>query len=152
MANEPQISLQGNLTADSELRYTQSGKAVLNFTVASNPSRLVNDEWQQGEPIFLRCSLWARAELYAEHLMKGTRVYIAGLLEDNSYIKQETGQKVTAYQINVKQCGIIPKSMTPSQSAEWGQASSYIPPATPPAPQPQVGTWNNTDWGDETPF
>ena len=152
MANEPQISLQGNLTADSELRYTQSGKAVLNFTVASNPSRLVNNEWQQGEPIFLRCSLWSRAELYAEHLMKGTRVYIAGLLEDNSYIKQETGQKVTAYQINVKQCGIIPKSMTPAQSAEWGQqAAEHVPPATQPAPQPQAQSWDsNTSW--DAPF
>ena len=151
MANEPQISLQGNLTADAELRYTASGKAVLNFTVASNPSRLVNNEWQQGEPIFLRCSLWSRAELYAEHLMKGTRVYISGLLEDNSYIKQETGQKITAYQINVKQCGIIPKSITPSQNLEWGQQyAQHVPQETPPTPQPQ--NWANTDWGDSAPF
>ena len=134
MANEPQISLQGNLTADSELRYTQSGKPVLNFTIACNPSRLINGEWQNGEPIFMRAVMWTRAELYAEHLQKGTRVYVAGLLEDASYIKQDTGQKVNAWQINVRHCGIIPKGTPQNQTLDWN-TSSYVPPAAQEAPQ-----------------
>ena len=136
MANEPQISIRGNLTADSELRYTQSGKPVLNFTIACNPSRLINNQWQNGEPIFMRCVMWSRAETYAEHLVKGTSVYVAGLLEDASYIKPETGQKINAYQINVRHCGIIPKVTPQAQSLDWN-TSSYVPPAAqeaPPAP------------------
>ena len=76
MANDTVITVIGNLTADPELRFTQSGVAVASFTIASTPrtfDRQAN-EWKDGEALFLRCSIWRdAAENVAESLEKGTR-------------------------------------------------------------------------------
>src|SRR6478609_272993 len=78
MAGETIITVVGNLTADPELRYTQSGLAVANFTIASTPrsfDRATND-WKDGEALFLRASCWREfAEHVAGSLTKGSRVY-----------------------------------------------------------------------------
>ena len=61
MAGETIITVVGNLTADPELRYTQNGLAVANFTIASTPrtfDRQAND-WKDGEALFLRASVLA---------------------------------------------------------------------------------------------
>ena len=58
--NETMITVVGNLTADPELRYTQSGVPVASFTIASTPrtfDRQAN-EWKDGEALFMRCSAW----------------------------------------------------------------------------------------------
>jgi hypothetical protein len=58
--NETTITLIGNLTADPELRFTNSGTAVANFTVATTPRTFdrSSGEWRDAEPLFLRCTLW----------------------------------------------------------------------------------------------
>ena len=60
MANETIITVAGNLTSDPELRFTQNGTAVANFTIASTPRRFdkQSGEWQDQEPLFVRCSVW----------------------------------------------------------------------------------------------
>jgi single-strand DNA-binding protein len=60
MAGETVITIIGNLTDDPELRFTPSGAAVANFTVASTP-RTFNRQtnaWEDGETLFMRCSVW----------------------------------------------------------------------------------------------
>ena len=58
MAGETPITVVGNLTADPELRFTPSGAAVANFTVASTPRNFdrQTNEWKDGEALFLNCS------------------------------------------------------------------------------------------------
>ena len=58
MAGETVITVIGNLTADPELRFTPSGAAVANFTVASTPRTFdrTSQEWKDGEALFLRCN------------------------------------------------------------------------------------------------
>ena len=60
MAGETIITVVGNLTADPELRYTQSGLAVANFTIASTPRSFdrASNDWKDGEALFLRASCW----------------------------------------------------------------------------------------------
>jgi len=60
MAGETVITVVGNLTSDPELRYTQNGLAVANFTIASTPRTLDrgSNEWKDGEALFLRASVW----------------------------------------------------------------------------------------------
>ncbi len=55
MANDTVITVVGNLTADPELRYTQNGVAVANFTIASTPRTFdkASNEWKDGEALFL---------------------------------------------------------------------------------------------------
>src|ERR1700710_2179043 len=107
MAGETVITVIGNLTGDPELRFTPSGAAVANFTVASTPRTFdrQSNEWKDGDTLFLRCSVWREAaESVAESLTKGTRVIVTGRLVQRSYETRE-GEKRTVYELQVDEVG-----------------------------------------------
>ena len=107
MAGDTVITVVGNLTADPELRFTPSGAAVANFTVASTPRTFDKNanEWKDGEALFLRCSVWRQAaENVAESLQKGTAVIVQGRLKQRSYETKE-GEKRTVYELDVEEVG-----------------------------------------------
>lgn len=107
MAGETTLTVIGNLTDDPELRFTPSGAAVANFTVASTP-RTFNKQtnaWDDGETLFLRCSIWRQAaENVAESLTRGTRVIVSGRLKARSYETRE-GEKRTVMELEVDEIG-----------------------------------------------
>ena len=107
MANEPTITVIGNLTADPELRFTPAGAPVANFTIASTPrtfDKQAND-WKEGETLFLRASVWREAaENAAETLTKGTRVVAQGRLKSRSYDTKE-GDRRTVIELEVDEIG-----------------------------------------------
>ena len=107
MAGETIITVVGNLTADPELRYTQGGLAVANFTIASTPrtfDRQAND-WKDGEALFLRASVWREfAEHVAGSLTKGSRVIATGRLKQRSYETKE-GEKRTSIELEIDEIG-----------------------------------------------
>ena len=107
MAGDTVITVVGNLTADPELRFTPSGAAVANFTVASTPRTFDknSNEWKDGEALFLRCSIWRQAaENVAESLQKGMAVIVQGRLKQRSYDTKE-GEKRTVYELDVDEIG-----------------------------------------------
>jgi single-strand DNA-binding protein len=107
MAGETPITVVGNLTADPELRFTPSGAAVANFTVASTPRTFdkQSNEWRDGEALFLNCSVWRQAaENAAESLTRGMRVIVTGRLKARSYETRE-GEKRTVFEIDVDEVG-----------------------------------------------
>src|ERR687883_219810 len=107
MAGETPITVIGNLTADPELRFTPSGAAVANFTVASTPRTFdrQTNEWKDGESMFLNCSVWRQAaENAAESLVRGMRVIVSGRLKARSYETRE-GEKRTVFEIDVDEVG-----------------------------------------------
>jgi len=62
-AGDTTITVIGNLTDDPELRFTPSGAAVAKFRVASTPRFMdkTTNEWKDGEPLFLACTVWRQA-------------------------------------------------------------------------------------------
>ncbi|GAA1025828.1 MULTISPECIES: single-stranded DNA-binding protein [Amycolatopsis] len=107
MAGETVITVVGNLTSDPELRFTPSGAAVANFTVASTPRTLdrQSGEWKDGEALFLRCSIWRQAaENVAESLTRGARVLVTGRLVQRSFETKE-GEKRTVVELQVDEIG-----------------------------------------------
>jgi single-strand DNA-binding protein len=107
MAGDTVITINGNLTADPELRFTPSGAAVANFTVASTPRQFdrTSNEWKDGETLFMRCSVWRdAAENVAESLQRGTRVLVTGRLKSRSYETKE-GEKRTVIELDVDEVG-----------------------------------------------
>ena len=107
MAGDTVITVVGNLTADPELRFTPSGAAVANFTVASTPRAFdrQSNEWKDGETLFMRCSIWRdAAENVAESLQRGTRVIVSGRLKSRSYETKE-GEKRTVVEMDVDEVG-----------------------------------------------
>ena len=107
MAGDTTITVVGNLTADPELRFTPSGAAVANFTVASTPRMFdrQTNEWKDGEALFLRCSIWREAaENVAESLTRGSRVIVQGRLKQRSFETRE-GEKRTVVEVEVDEIG-----------------------------------------------
>ena len=107
MSNEILVTVIGNLTADPELRFTQSGLPVANFTIASTP-RVFDREsnsFKDGEAVFLRASIWRD---YAEHVAasftKGQPVIAQGVLKQRSYETKE-GEKRTSIELEVTEIG-----------------------------------------------
>jgi single-strand DNA-binding protein len=101
------VTIVGNITNDPELRFTPSGAAVASFTVASNSRFLdkTTNEWKDGEPVFMRCSVWRQyAENVAESLTRGTRVIVTGRLKQRSYDTRE-GEKRTVMELEVDDVG-----------------------------------------------
>jgi single-strand DNA-binding protein len=107
VAGETVITVVGNLTADPELRFTPSGAAVANFTVASTPRTFdrQSGEWKDGEALFLRCNVWRQpAENVAESLTRGMRVMVSGRLRQRSFETRE-GEKRTVVELEVDEVG-----------------------------------------------
>jgi single-strand DNA-binding protein len=167
VAGDTVITVVGNLTADPELRFTPSGAAVANFTVASTPRSFDKNtnEWKDGEALFLRCSVWRQAaENVAESLTKGTGVIVQGRLKQRSYDTKE-GEKRTVYELDVDEIGPSLKfatakvNRTTRGSSGGGFGGGSSAPAADPwsndAPQggqsPQAGS-SGGGWSDEPPF
>ena len=107
MANETIITIIGNLTADPELRFSASGSAFANFTVASTPKTFdkARNQWVDGDTLFMRCSIWREAaEHVAESLTKGDRVIVVGRLVQRSFENRE-GQRQTVIELQVDEIG-----------------------------------------------
>ena len=107
MAGDTVITIIGNLTSDPELRFTPSGAAVADFTIASTPRNLdrQTQEWKDGEALFLRCSVWRQAaENVAESLTRGSRVMAQGRLKQRSYETKE-GENRTVIELEVDEIG-----------------------------------------------
>jgi len=107
MAGETVITVVGNLVDDPELRFTPSGAAVANFRIASTPRTFdrQTNEWKDGDPLFLSCSVWRQAaENVAESLQRGMRVIVQGRLKQRSYETRE-GEKRTVVELEVDEVG-----------------------------------------------
>jgi single-strand DNA-binding protein len=107
MAGDTVITVIGNLTSEPELRWTPSGAAVANFTIASTPRTLDREtqEWKDGEALFLRCSVWRQAaENVAESLTRGSRVMAQGRLKQRSFETKE-GEKRSVIELEVDEIG-----------------------------------------------
>ena len=107
MAGETVITVIGNLTADPELRWTQAGAPVADFTVASTPRAYDRNagEWRDGDTLFIRCSVWREtAENVAESLRKGMRVIVQGRLTQRSF-ETPQGERRTVVELQVDEVG-----------------------------------------------
>ena len=156
MAGETTITVIGNLTSDPELRFTPSGAAVANFTIASTPRTFdrQSNEWKDSETLFLRASIWREAaENVAESLTKGMRVIVSGRLKSRTYDTKE-GEKRTVMELEVDEIGPSLRyanakvqrtqrsnaggSVGAGSGAGYGQQQG----GQAPQGQPQGGGWN----------
>ena len=80
------ISFTGNATSDAEIRFTPSGAAVANVTIAVTPRVKDGDGWKDGDPAFYRVAAWRQlAENVAESVRRGDRVTVTGQLKPRPF-------------------------------------------------------------------
>ena len=98
--------LSGNLTADPELRVTQSGTSVLGFQLAVNGAARGADGEYEDRADFFRCTMFGnRAEALAEILAKGMKVTIEGHLRYSAWEKD--GERRSSVEVIVDELELM---------------------------------------------
>jgi single-strand DNA-binding protein len=134
VAGERLVTVVGNLTADPELRHTTSGLSVAGFTIASTPRVFNRDrnEFVDGEPLFLRCSLWRQTgENAAASLSRGMRVIVTGRLRQRTFDDKE-GQRRTTIEIDAEDVAVSLTYATAQVTKTFRAAQSTQTPAPTP--------------------
>lgn len=104
MANEPIITVVGNLAADPEARETPNGNLAVNFRVGQTPRVKNGDQWVDGETTWFSCTAWNKlGENCLATLTKGTRVLVQGAMSTRSYEKD--GEQRSALNLRVEHIG-----------------------------------------------
>lgn len=154
MSGEPLVTIVGNLGADPELRFTTSGAAVCNFSVASTPRVKMQgtDDWEDGTRTWFNCSVWREfAENVAESLSRGDRVIVQGYMSTREYENRD-GVKGKSLELNVQAIGPDLRYATAKVTkASRSGGSTGRSQGSPAAATPAADPWA-TPAADEPPF
>lgn len=134
-------TLIGRLGGDPEVRYTQSGTAVANFTVATSERWKDKDGQQQEQTEWHRIVAFARlGEICGEYLSKGSQVYIEGRIQTRSWDDKDGNKRYTT-EIVAREMKML-GSKNDNSGGGGGGGGNYT---EPPLAEPRMG-------GDEVPF
>lgn len=158
--NEPTITLIGNATGDAELRFTPSGAAVANLSMAVNPRDKQGDQWVDGEPNFYRVSAWKDlAENVAESVHRGDRIVVVGRLRQREY--EHNGEKRVSLDVTADHIGLDLRFAT-ARATKTQRGQGQRQPQDQAWGQQQQQTSQSDPWGqqgggnrgayDEAPF
>ena len=151
------VTILGNLGNDPEVKYTASGSAITNLTVATSESwndkatgeKKENTEWH-------RVVLFGKlAEVAGEYLRKGSQVYIEGQLRTRKWTDNAGVEKYTT-EVVVGMNGVMQmlggkQDGKPKQQGGWGQPQQPKPQQQ-SKPAPSVANEPPTDFDDSIPF
>ena len=141
MADINQVILIGRLTRDVELKYTNSGFAIANLSLAVNRRVKRDDTWQD-EGNFFNCVLIGkRAEALAQYLVKGKQIGIQGELRQNRW--EQDGQPRSRVEIFINDIQLLGGRSSEQSVRNTGeQQGQYSSPEIPTA----------DDFDDDIPF
>ncbi len=155
MASINKVILIGNLGKDPELKYTPSGAAVTNFSIATTDKWKDKDGNSQERTEWHNIVLWGRtAEVAKEYLAKGRSVYIEGRIQTRTYDDKDGNKRYFTEVVGEKMQFLGGRD---SASSSGGGQSSYAPanagggaPSGPTGPSGQGGSNGSSD--DDLPF
>lgn len=162
MSGETVITIVGNLTADPELRWTQSGSPVASFTIASTPRSFDRQSgaWKDGETLFMRCTAWREmAENIAESLRKGMRTVVRGRLVQRSFETRE-GDRRTVVELQADEVGVslrharaqVTRTVGQGQQGQPAAASGFSPASAEHESSTGSDPWADTLMPSDPPF
>src|SRR5699024_8319843 len=154
MAADNSVTFVGQLTADPELRHTKKKVPVASFTIARNDRSFdkESEEWVDGEPTFLRCSLWREyGENFAESVGKGDRVFVIGKLQQNEFTDKEGNERITL-ELNVEEAGPALRFATAEVTRRKGNGNKTKPKEKAPAKASVSAKAGSGDDGSDDDF
>lgn len=114
--------LTGRLTADPELRYTQTGTAVASFRIAVD-RQFKNQQTNERDADFINCVIWRKpAENFCNFTHKGSLVGIDGRLQSRSY-ENKQGERVYVTEVVVDNFALLDPKQSQAQQAQKPQPS-----------------------------
>ena len=161
-----EVTLEGWLSKDAELRFTPSGHPVLNFDVPDNHRKKQGDQWVEDGTTWYRVTYWGSgqaredelAEL-SEALKKGARVIVRGDLRMTE--REHNGQTYKNLDLTARRVGLIVQpqrnggnggGQATAQQQGWSQAQQGHQQADPWAAPQGGGGWGNPPSTNEPPF
>ncbi|BBM88220.1 single-stranded DNA-binding protein [Candidatus Uabimicrobium amorphum] len=119
MASYNSVNLIGRLTHIPELRTTPNGRKVVEVGIAVNRKYKTQDGFIKEETTFVDIVVWERqAEIMAEHLQKGSRIFIAGYLQQDRWQDKDTGKARSKLKVNCRNFEFLdPKQQQQSYSS-----------------------------------
>jgi len=124
MANDiNQVLLIGRLTRAAELKYTGSGTAVCQFSIAVNRRRKSGEQWTE-EAHFFDISLWGkRGEALHQYLAKGKQIAILGELRQNRW--EHNGQSYSKVEIHANNVQLLGGGNNKNEASSTAPAQSH---------------------------
>jgi single-strand DNA-binding protein len=115
------VTLQGRLTRDPELRFTQGGTAVAQFSVVTvRRAKNTAGDWEDQDVSFWDCTAFGTmAENIVESMQKGTNVIVTGMMRQESWTTKEQ-EKRTSWRVNVDDVGVSVRWKAIGDSAKTG--------------------------------
>lgn len=144
------------LARDVEMRYSQSGSAIANFSVVSSKKYKTQSGEQKEETVFIDCSAFGRlGEICNQYLSKGSQVYIVGEMKHEKWEKD--GQKRSKHSITIESLEMLGNKDNSTGGNGYGKQgeSNYSAPAQNNYSQPSQQPSNIPDIDindDEIPF
>lgn len=130
------LTVSGNITRDSEVRFLADGSSVASFSIADNQGK-------DKDAIFWNCSLFGkRAESLNQYLTKGASVTVVGSIQQDKFNDKETGQPRTVLKIRVNDIAL-------QGSKQEGQRQESAPA---PRQQQAAPAKSFDDFSDDVPF
>ncbi len=128
MASVNRVILIGNLTRDPEVRYTQSGKAVANVSIATNESYKNKDTGERVEkPEYHRVTFFDKlAEIVGQYLKKGSKIYLEGKLQTRKWQDKDGQDRYTTEIVGSEMKMLGGKSEGESRAAPAPAASNAV--------------------------
>ncbi len=120
------VVLVGRLTRDPDLRYTQNGTAVANFTIAAN--RPFTNQQGERDADFINCVIWRRpAENLANYMKKGSMIGVDGRIQSRTF-EGKDGKTVYVTEVVADNVQFLePKGSSPQGAGQGQQPSGYQP-------------------------
>lgn len=127
MAGEIPVTVVGSIT-EPTLRFSQAGKAIASFSLASTPRTKDGDNWVDGETLWFRVSVFDQmAENVAESFVKGDRVIVQGRFKQRSY-QTDAGETRTGLELVADEVGPTLRWAT-AKPVKVGQGGGQTPAA-----------------------
>lgn len=118
------ISIYGYLGRDPELKYTLSGTAVCDVSVATTEKRKNRDGYQEDVTTWFKCTCWGKtAELVSEHFQKGSAIYLEGKMRLEEWTDREGRARTTAC-VNVSGFEFVGGGKSPGEAAAPAKAEA----------------------------
>jgi len=144
------VVLVGRLTRDSELKYTASGSALCNFSIAVNRRVKKGEQWLD-EASFFDLTLWDKqAENLNKYLVKGTQVAIQGELRQDRWEKD--GQKFNKVQVFVSNLQLLGSGRGEGRSPDAPSNGSPRPAEPARSPSKPAEEYDPQAYEDDIPF
>jgi single-strand DNA-binding protein len=119
------ITIEGNLGSDPELKVVKD-ETLSTFSLAYTPRKKINGQWEDGETLWFRVTLWnSKSDLAQDNLKKGDKVIVIGTLSQSNFVNK-AGEAKSSLEINANSFSIVPRSQNRGSNFDFNSVVKTV--------------------------